>query len=129
MQPAKQIIDLTHPEQWSCSGTPWTASWAPHRRTAFARQLHQWLAMVQGMIDVDARLNEIINYLLLRMRDLQANPEDTRILSNTEGQYKQLIADVVREARIDELQRARANAGGVQDYLEVRLAALKKTGP
>jgi hypothetical protein len=85
--------------------------------------------MVQGMIDVDARLNEIINYLLLRMHDLQANPEDTGILSNTEAQYKRLIADVVMEARIDELQRAKANAGDMRNYFEVRLAALKKEGP
>ena len=77
------------------------------------------------MIDIDARLDEILNYFILRSREMEANPTDMRTYDNTVTQLKQLIAEVVREARIDELQSARANAGGKQNYYEERLTRYK----
>jgi hypothetical protein len=79
------------------------------------------------MIDVDGRLDEILNYLILRWRDIEADPKDTRTFDNTLAQLKQLIAEVVREARLDELQSAKANAGGAQNYYEERLRRYKAT--
>jgi hypothetical protein len=76
------------------------------------------------MTDIDERLNEILNGFILRFHEMKQHPTDTRIYDNTLAQLKQLIAEVVREARIDELRGARANAGGMQSYYEERLRRL-----
>ena len=54
------------------------------------------LIKVLGMIDIDARLDEILNHSILRSCEMEANPTDMRTYDNTVTQLKQLIAEVVK---------------------------------